>query len=219
MTLSIDGLLLPLADFTLDVTFESDAPVTGIFGPSGAGKTSLLEAIAGLRRPSAGRISIDGITLTDVARGIHVPPRFRRTGYVPQDNLLFPHMTVRGNLRVGDRAGQAIERIAAVLEISHLLQRSVRELSGGEQKRVALGRALCAGPSILLLDEPLSSLDERLRNRVSEYLRRVRDELRVRMLYVSHDRDELAGMAQQMIVLERGKARGASPAPDRLSAF
>jgi molybdate transport system ATP-binding protein len=180
--LSLDGVRLPLAHFELDVTFETHARATGIFGPSGAGKTTVLELIAGIRRPSSGRILIDGVAINDV------PARRRAIGYVPQGESLFPHMTVERNIRFGVRDHDAeafLRRVVDVLEIAPLLGRGVGALSGGESKRVALARALVASPRLLLLDEPLAGLDRPLHGRVIDFLVRVRDELRVPMLYVT----------------------------------
>jgi molybdate transport system ATP-binding protein len=198
--LRVDGLLLPLAHFDLDVTFATSARVTAIFGPSGAGKTSLLDAIAGLRALRRGTIELDGATLSGL------PPQERRVGYVPQENALFPHMSVERNIAYGGR-GQAGLPVLHVLEIGHLLRRSVRDLSGGEQKRVALARALATQPRLLLLDEPLAGLDAPLKGRILELLRSIRDDFRVPMLYVTHDKDELAAIADDVVVLDRGRVR------------
>jgi molybdate transport system ATP-binding protein len=214
MSLRIDDLLLPLAHFDLTVTVEMNARVTAIFGPSGAGKTSLLESIAGLRTLQRGRITLDDIVLSDL------PARARRIGYVPQENLLFPHMSVERNIRYG--VGQAIlpvqpgmndgeaglpvlQHVIDVLEIQHLLNRNVKQLSGGEQKRVALARALVSSPRLLLLDEPLAAIDRPLRERIIEFLLRIRDDFRLPMLYVTHDENELAAVAEEVVRLERGR--------------
>ena len=202
MKLELDGVHVPLSHFDLDVTAALSSAATGIFGPSGAGKTSLLEAIAGLRRPRRGRIILDGQVFDD--RGAHVPARHRRIGYVPQDNALFPHMSVLRNIRYG-AGDDAIDECVQVVEIEHLLARRVTTLSGGEQKRVALARALVTSPRLLLLDEPLAGLDRPLHARILTYLKRIRDELHVAMLYVTHDPEELAGIAEETVVLERGR--------------
>jgi molybdate transport system ATP-binding protein len=199
MTLVIDNLALPLAHFDLEVTATMSARVTAIFGPSGAGKTSLLDAIAGLRSLKSGRITFDDVVLSDL------PARARRIGYVPQETALFPHLSVARNIRYGGRHNE--EHVVEVLEIGHLLDRGVTALSGGEQKRVALARALLTAPRLLLLDEPLSGLDWPLRDRVMQFLQRVRDDFNVPMLYVTHDESELAAIADEIVVLERGKAR------------
>jgi molybdate transport system ATP-binding protein len=217
MMLSIEGLRLPLAHFDLEVSAEAAGPVIGIFGPSGAGKTSLLDTIAGLRVPREGRIRVGDVVLDDRASGIHVPPRDRRIGYVPQGNALFPHMTVGQNVRYGAGGGAIdngpIEHVVEVLEIGPLLPRGVTNLSGGEQKRVALARALVTSPRLLLLDEPLAGLDRPLHERIAAFLRRIRDELHVPMLYVTHDPSELLAIADETLVLDRGRivASGNSP--------
>lgn len=204
MILLLDAVRVPLAHFDLDVTAELRATVTGIFGPSGAGKTSLLESIAGLRRPSAGRIVIDDVVMDDGTTRIHVPARARRIGYVPQENALFPHLSVAQNIRYGARDA-AIDHVVEVLEIGHLLPRGVRALSGGEQKRVALARALVTSPRLLLLDEPLQGLDRPLHERIATFLLRIRDDLHVPMLYVTHDAAELAAIAGETLVIEEGR--------------
>lgn len=209
MRLRLDGVTLPLAGFDLQITAEVEGPVTGIFGPSGAGKTSLLDLIAGLRSPASGRVELDGSVLDDVSRGIHIPPHRRRIGYVPQENALFPHMPVLRNIRYGEKERDAEHegRVIAVLEIDGLLDREIRTLSGGEQKRVALARALLASPSLLLLDEPLAGLDRPLHGRITAFLERIRDDLNVPMLYVTHDADELARIATATLVIEAGRLR------------
>jgi molybdate transport system ATP-binding protein len=204
MTLQLRGVRLPLAHFELDISADLLGPVTGIFGVSGAGKTTLLEIAAGLRIPRCGRITLDDVILDDRGAGIHVTARHRRIGYVPQENALFPHMTVLQNIRYG-AVDAPVDRIIDVLEIGHLLPRGVTALSGGEQKRVALARALVTCPRLLLLDEPLTGLDRPLHGRITAFLERVRDELQVPMLYVTHDPVELAGMAEETMVLERGR--------------
>ena len=209
MTLTLRGVRLPLAHFVLDVTATLTARITGIFGPSGAGKTTLLELIAGVRRPRGGEIALDGETLDDAAT--HVAARHRRLGYVPQENALFPHMTVAQNIAFAAR-GADLRHVADVLEIAHLLDRGVGALSGGEQKRVALARAIVTAPRLLLLDEPLAGLDRPLHGRITEYLERIRDDFGVPMLYVTHDRAEMARIAEEIVVLEEGRvvAQGAT---------
>jgi molybdate transport system ATP-binding protein len=196
MTLVIENLVVPLAHFDLEVTATMSARVTAIFGPSGAGKTSLLDAIAGLRTLKSGRITFDDVVLSDL------PARARRIGYVPQETALFPHLSVARNIRYGGRHNE--EHVIEVLEIGHLLDRGVTALSGGEQKRVALARALVSAPRLLLLDEPLSGLDWPLRDRVMQFLQRVRDDFNVPMLYVTHDEAELAAIADEVVRLEPG---------------
>lgn len=202
MKLELDDVRVPLAHFDLHVTAQLSSAATGIFGPSGAGKTSLLETVAGLRPPHGGRIALDGDVFDD--RHVHVPARHRHIAYVPQDNALFPHMSVLHNIRYGANGG-SIDDCVRVVEIEHLLARRVTTLSGGEQKRVALARALVTSPRLLLLDEPLAGLDRPLHARILSYLQRIRDELHVAMLYVTHDPEELAGIAEETVVLEQGK--------------
>lgn len=218
MKLVLDGVRLPLESFDLAVDVQIAARVTGLFGPSGSGKTSVLDLVAGLRRPVAGRLDLDGRVLADPARGIHVPPRLRRIGYVPQDGALFPHMTVRRNLLYGapsDDAGPLrLAHVAEVLEIGDLLDRGVTRLSGGEQRRVALGRALVARPLLLVLDEPLAGLDHPLRARILPLLKRVRDEFGVPMLYVSHDPSEVLALCDEVVVLDRGRVTARRPPRD-----
>jgi molybdate transport system ATP-binding protein len=218
MTLLLEGVHLPLAHFDLHVSAQAVGPVVGIFGPSGAGKTSLLDTIAGLRVPRQGRIRVGDFVLDDRASRIHVPARDRHIGYVPQENALFPHMTVLQNVRYG--AGEApIERVVEILEISHLLNRSVTTLSGGEQKRVALARALVTSPRLLLLDEPLAGLDRPLHQRIAAFLRRVRDDFHVPMLYVTHDPSELVAITDETLVLERGRIVAAGKTSEILGSL
>ncbi len=209
---------LALDRFDLEVRLGTEKPVTGIFGASGAGKTSLLEIVAGLRREARGRLAFgEEVWLDSTARRL-VPPEHRRIGYVPQDGLLFPHRSVRQNLLAGERRARAggqrpadaLATAAELLELGPLLERSVATLSGGERQRVALGRALCSGPRLLLLDEPLASLDLPLRRRLLPFLRRVRSELTVPMLLVSHDPIEVQALCDDLIVLSAGRviARG-----------
>ncbi|HVE72199.1 MAG TPA: ATP-binding cassette domain-containing protein [Thermoanaerobaculia bacterium] len=194
-------VVLPLAHFTLEVSLELDARTTALYGPSGAGKTSVLELIAGLRAPQSGRIELHGRDVTDL------PPRLRRVGYVPQDDALFPHMTVRQNVFYS-RGVKPAAHVLDVLEIAPLLDRDVRRLSGGERKRVALARALLSDPEVLLLDEPLSGVDVALRDRVLEYLLRVREEFPVPAIYVTHQMAEVEAICDEIVQLERGRVTG-----------
>lgn len=216
MSVELQGIRLPLAHFTLEVDAVLDGRVTAIFGASGAGKTSLLELIAGLRRPTAGLVRVDDALLTSAASGAFIPPHARAIGFVPQEGALFPHLTVRKNLLYGfdtprpRPAGVTLEHVTAVLEIAPLLERAIGTLSGGEKQRVALGRALLAAPRLLLLDEPLAGLDAPLRERLLPYLARVRDEFAIPMLYVTHSPDEVVALCDSVLVLANGRvtARG-----------
>jgi molybdate transport system ATP-binding protein len=210
-------ITLPLDRFTLTVRWETSHAALGIFGPSGAGKTSILESIAGLRRAARGTIRVGGETWLDSSRGIVRPPERRGVGYVPQDGLLFPHRDVLGNILSGTRrAGRPgalrvdPERALEVLELGDLRHRDVSSLSGGERQRVALGRALCSGPALLLLDEPLGSLDQPLRRRILPYLLRIQKEFAVPTIYVSHEATEITLLSHEVLILEAGKevARG-----------
>jgi molybdate transport system ATP-binding protein len=202
VSIVIRDLVLPLAHHRLEVSVEMRARTTALYGPSGAGKTSLLEAIAGLRRPSAGTIELMGRTVFDAER-VFVPPRERRVGYVPQDDALFPHLSVRRNISYGAAVGVDASHVVDVLEIAPILDRGVTRLSGGERKRVALARALLSRPQVLLLDEPLAGVDVALRTRVLAYLVRVRDEFPIPMVYVTHQREEADAICEAMVVLER----------------
>jgi molybdate transport system ATP-binding protein len=196
--------------FRLAAAARLDARAAALFGPSGAGKTTILDAIAGLRTPDRGSITIDGRVLFSSERRVNLPPHHRRVGYVPQDVALFPHMDVRRNLLYGRHPGVSpeLDRVVGMLEIDRLLDRRVTELSGGERQRVAVGRALMSGPSILLLDEPLAAVDVPLRRRILPYLQRVRDELRVPIVYVSHDREEAEALADVVVRVEAGRVIG-----------
>ena len=194
--------------FTLAARFDLAARAAALFGPSGAGKTTILDAIAGLRTPRRGSIAIDGRVLYSSERRISLPPHRRHVGYVPQDVALFPHMNVRRNLLYGTHAASTppvLDRVLKMLEIAPLVDRAVTDLSGGERQRVALGRALMSAPSLLLLDEPLAAVDVPLRRRILPYLVRVRDELKIPILYVSHDREEVDALADALIRIEAGR--------------
>lgn len=208
--LSVD-ISKQLGALTLEAKFESSGVVTGLFGPSGAGKTSLVSMIAGLLRPDRGTIVLDGETLDDSERRHHVPAHLRRIGYVFQDARLFPHLDVRRNLDYGRRMnGLARDaahenRIVALLDIGELLDRRTAQLSGGERQRIALGRALLAKPRLLLLDEPLGSLDDERKDEILPHLIRLRDEAHVPMVYVSHDASDMRMLATNIVMLRRGK--------------
>jgi molybdate transport system ATP-binding protein len=200
-----------LGEFSVEASFASEGRVTGLFGASGAGKTSLISMIAGLLRPDRGTISIDGEILDDTSARTHVAVHRRRIGYVFQDARLFPHLDVRKNLDYGRRmnrlaADEALwRRVTALLDIGHLLDRRPGKLSGGERQRVALGRALLSQPRLLLLDEPLGSLDEERKEEILPYLVRLRDEAGIPMVYVSHDPSEMRKLATQVVIIQRGR--------------
>ena len=204
-------LTLTLARFTLRVSRRLSGRAVAILGASGSGKTSLLESIAGLRAGASGRIAIDGETLLDTRALVALPPERRRIGYVPQDALLFPHLTVERNVRFGSPSGEGTdtaERLfreaVSILEIDRLLARFPATLSGGERQRVALARAIAARPRLLLLDEPLAAVDVALKGRILPYLLRVRDELHVPFLYVTHNAGEARAVAEEAVVLREG---------------
>jgi molybdate transport system ATP-binding protein len=223
MSLLLKDVSLSLTPFVLEVDVELHGPVTVIFGPSGAGKTSLLDIVAGLRRARSAHIQLDNRVLADTSRGVSVPARQRRVGYVPQDLALFPHMSVRQNLLYGSKSNEeanplfSFNHVIEVLEIQPLVQRDVAQLSGGERQRVALARALLSSPQLLLLDEPLASLELNLKLRIIPYLARIRDEFRIPMLYVTHDRHELLTLADEMVVLVNGKVAQTGPVRDVFS--
>ncbi len=200
-----------LGEFSVEACFTSEGRVTGLFGASGSGKTSLVNMIAGLLRPDRGVIAIDGETLDDTAARVHVPPYRRRIGYVFQDARLFPHLDVRQNLDYGRRMNRLADdpaqraRITDLMDIGQLLDRRPGHLSGGERQRVALGRALLSQPRLLLLDEPLGALDERRREEILPYLMRLRDEAGIPMVYVSHDAREMRQLATEIVLLQRGR--------------
>jgi molybdate transport system ATP-binding protein len=199
--------LLHQGTFTLEVKVALDARITALFGPSGAGKTTILDAIAGLRTPSAGSIVVGSRVVFDSARGVDLRSHRRHVGYVAQDAALFPHMSVRRNVLYGRRDGQRLllETVVGMLEIGPLLDRAVAQLSGGERQRVALARALMSAPEVLLLDEPLAAVDVERRRRILPYLERVRDELTVPIIYVTHDRSEVRQVAEYVVVLDHGR--------------
>ncbi|OSQ38465.1 molybdenum ABC transporter ATP-binding protein [Thalassospira mesophila] len=208
----------------LDACFTIERPgITALFGPSGSGKTTLINAIAGLIRPDDGTITINGTAVFDRKNSIHLPPRQRRVGYVFQDARLFPHLTVRKNLYFAHRRSPnplpngEIDAIIAMLGIGGLLSRRPIKLSGGEKQRVSLGRALLGKPDILLLDEPLSALDQARKDEILPYLEALRDQRRLPILYVSHAIDEVARLADNMVVMENGTVRASGSVFDILA--
>jgi molybdate transport system ATP-binding protein len=200
---------LPLPRFALAIDARLGGEVTVVMGPSGAGKTSLLEVLAGLRRGARGRIAVGDAVLLDTARGVWLPPERRRVGYVPQDAGLFPHLTALGNLGFGARGDRGrVETAVDTLGIRALLDRYPASLSGGEKQRVALARALATDPKLLLLDEPLAALDVGLRERVLPYLLRIRDEWRVPLVYVTHNVGEAFALGGEVLLLRDGRVEG-----------
>jgi molybdate transport system ATP-binding protein len=200
-----------LGDFSLSAKFEAAGGATALFGPSGAGKTSIANLIAGLLMPDRGRIALDETVLFDAAARIDVPSHRRRIGYVFQEGRLFPHMSVRRNLDFGRwmaghaRDEAATRHIVELLDLGRLLDRRPGKLSGGERQRVAIGRALLTRPRLLLLDEPLASLDVARKREILPFLVRLRDEAKVPMLYVSHAADEVRHIATQVMRIEDGR--------------
>ncbi|THG39554.1 MULTISPECIES: ATP-binding cassette domain-containing protein [Sphingomonas] len=198
MSFDID-LTVRRGERVIGTAFRSDARSTVLVGPSGAGKTSVLMMIAGLLVPSVGHVRVGGRTLYDAAARIDVPPHRRRAGVVFQEPRLFPHLSVRRNLLYGASDALALPRIAATLEVEPLLERWPRSLSGGEARRVAIGRALLSAPDFLLLDEPLASLDRARREEAMQEIERLRDDLRLPMLIVTHDPEEAERLGQHII--------------------
>jgi len=222
MTIGVD-VTRRTGDFALTARFESEGRVTALIGRSGAGKTTLVNLVAGLLRPDRGRIAIDGETLVDTERGIDLPAHRRRIGYVFQDSRLFPHLSVRSNLLYGRRMTPnaqrwgSLEATVDLLGIGHLLSRRPGGLSGGERQRVALGRALLASPRMLLLDEPLAALDEARKADLLPYIERLRDEMQLPIFYVSHSIDEVARVADTIVVLADGRTVASGPVADILA--
>jgi molybdate transport system ATP-binding protein len=197
--------------FTLDVALHTEAKIVALFGPSGSGKTTVLNVIAGLIRPHAGRVVVEGAVLLDTAAGVFTPPHRRRVGYVFQEGRLFPHLSVRRNLLYGRALAPRAERygsfgeVVALLGLEHLLDRPPATLSGGEKQRVAIGRALLASPRLILMDEPLASLDERRKRETLPYIERLRDELHIPVVYVSHSLPEIECLTSEIVRLEDGR--------------
>ncbi|MDR0533120.1 MAG: ATP-binding cassette domain-containing protein [Verrucomicrobiales bacterium] len=211
MNLSLQNLSLAAGTFHLELNVNLSGPVTGIFGPSGSGKTTLLEIVLGLRPAAQGRILFHDRLLLDTSKRIHVPVEQRGIGYVPQDLALFPHMNVRQNLRYGcrrDADGAGFTDIVELFEIGALLERPVTLLSGGEKQRIAFARALLASPRLLILDEPLASLDRTLKMKVIPYLRKIQEKFQVPMLYVSHSAEEIVSLCDEVLLLRAGRAAG-----------
>jgi molybdate transport system ATP-binding protein len=227
MTLAID-IRHRLGSFQLDAKFETGGGLVALFGRSGSGKTSIVNIIAGLIRPDHGRVVNDGVVLVDRARGIFVPRHRRRIGYVFQEGRLFPHLTVRQNLLYGrffapdSERREGFDPVVDLLGIGGLLDRRPGRLSGGEKQRVAIGRALLAGPRLLLMDEPLASLDEARKAEIFPYIERLRDQNRVPIVYVSHALAEVARLASTVVLVAEGKVAAVGATTDvmhRLDLF
>ncbi|NEX45627.1 molybdenum ABC transporter ATP-binding protein [Pseudotabrizicola algicola] len=222
MTLQI-SLRHRFAGFALDVAFDAPPGVTALFGRSGSGKSTVINAVAGLLRPDAGTITAAGSTLFDSAHGIDLPPHRRRIGYVFQDARLFPHLTVRQNLLYGRWFVPAtpdapdFTRIVDLLGIAPLLERRPATLSGGEKSRVAIGRAILSNPRLLALDEPLAALDEARKAEILPYLERLRDDLHLPILYVSHAMAEVARLANTVVLMDAGRVTASGPTAALLS--
>ncbi|MCL4745565.1 MAG: molybdenum ABC transporter ATP-binding protein [Burkholderiaceae bacterium] len=212
-----------LGGFSLEVGFETPSGAVALFGPSGSGKSSVLGLMAGLLRPDSGRFSVGDDVLFDTANGVCLPAHRRGIGFVFQDALLFPHLSVRANLLYGTRFAGArasrprLEAITGLLGIAALLDRMPGSLSGGERQRVAIGRALLSSPRLLLFDEPLASLDDERRLEILPYIETMQDELGVPFVYVSHALDEVARLATHVVVLERGRVSADGPPGELLA--
>jgi len=201
---------LDLGDFRLDAAFTGAERVTALFGPSGSGKSTILRLIAGLLRPDDGRIVLAGHTVFDSATGLNLPARKRRVGLVFQDGLLFPHMSVRQNLLYGPWARRApkpaaFDRTVEILDIAKLLDRAPRRLSGGERQRVAIGRALLSDPAVLLMDEPVSAVDQERRAEILPHLASLTQEFPIPMIYVSHAIEEVERLADKVVRIRDGR--------------
>jgi molybdate transport system ATP-binding protein len=209
-------------DFRLDAAFESEGRLTALFGRSGSGKTSIVNLVAGLVRPDEGRIAIDGTVLTDTAGGVFVPRHKRRVGYVFQEGRLFPHLSVRRNLLYGRWFARGrdsripVDQVVDLLGLGTLLGRAPASLSGGEKQRVAIGRALLSDPRLLLMDEPLASLDEPRKAEILPYIERLRDEMDIPVLYVSHAIAEVARLASTVVLMSEGRVLAVGPPADVL---
>jgi len=209
------------AGFELELRFETGDGVTALFGPSGSGKTTTLNLIAGLLRPDRGTIRLGSRVLVDQSAHVFRPPEQRGIGYVFQDHLLFPHLSIRDNLLFGHGRRSSrpmdLDRVVKVLEIGDLLSRRPTTLSGGQRQRVALGRALLRGPELLLMDEPLASLDEGLKDRILTYLERALAEWRIPVLLVSHDQAHVRRIADRVVMIEAGKGIASGPTEETLN--
>ncbi len=228
MTIEVD-LRLRRGDFQLEAAFSAGAGLTALFGRSGSGKSTIIDLIAGLARPDQGRIVVDGEVMLDTSRGVDLPAYRRRIGYVFQEARLFPHLSVAQNLGFGRwfarrRAGQDVssaefDQVIALLGIGALLDRRPSGLSGGERQRVAIGRALLSRPRLLLMDEPLSALDEARKREILPYIERLRDEAGLPIVYVSHSVSEVARLASTVVMMEAGRVVASGPAETVLHRY
>ena len=199
-----------LGDFRIDAQFESVGGLNALCGPSGAGKTSIINMIAGLSKPTGGRVAIDGAAVFDATQNINVPAHRRRIGYVFQDSRLFPHLTVKQNLKFGrwfapNESTLDPGHVIALLGLEKLLGRMPEKLSGGEKQRVAIGRALFSNPKLLLMDEPLASLDQLRKAEIIPYIETLRDAFKIPIVYVSHSLEETQRLASQIVRIENGR--------------
>jgi len=212
-----------LGTFRLDVAFEAPAGITALFGPSGSGKTLTLRSIAGLLRPDRGRIAVAGRTLFDSAGGVDVPPRQRHIGYVFQHYALFPHLDAAANVAYGiahlprDRRGARVSELLEMVALSDAAHRPPRELSGGEQQRIALARALAPGPDLVLLDEPFAAVDSFVRGRLRDQLRAIQERTGIPMILVTHDASDVAALAETVVLYGRGKVLESGPTGEVLA--
>src|SRR6266850_4834669 len=218
MTLTVD-IERHLGAFRLKAVFEAGDGVTALFGRSGAGKTSVVNAIAGILRPERGRITIEGEPVFDSGRGIDVPTPKRRVGYVFQEGRLFPHLSVRQNLNYAGLFSRGMpasefDRVVALLGLRDLLERRPGNLSGGEKQRVAIGRALLSDPRLLLLDEPLAALDAHRKSEILQYIELLRDEVKVPILYVSHAVEEVVRLADTVVLMSEGEVAASGAAEE-----
>ena len=209
--------------FNFDCSFDSAALVTGVFGASGSGKTTIVDAIAGLLTPNAGRICVAGRELFNSDTGVNLPAEFRGIGYVFQEPRLFPHLTVRSNLLFSQHAvapqrrrtaNGELQNVAELLGLTRLLERRPSSLSGGERQRVAIGRALLSNPQILLMDEPLASLDQNRKSEILPFLERLAREAEIPIIYVSHDLSEIERLASALVVIDEGRVQWTGPVAD-----
>ncbi len=209
--------------FGLDVSFQGDSGITALFGRSGSGKTTVIDIIAGLVRPDSGLVRIGNRVLFDDAAGIDLAPERRGLGYVFQEDRLFPHMSVKGNLTYGRRIqrktadGIGFDQVVGLLDIAHLLDQRPHQLSGGEKQRVAIGRALLANPQLLLMDEPLANLDAGRRGEILPFIETLRDELALPIFYVSHSANEIVRLADTMVLLSDGQSIASGPVEEVMS--